>query len=89
MQPRNTEVAIGDTAVLDCRGPRGLPEPRLSWKKDGETIVPADRSRFTVQDTGSLMIQNARKEDTGIYVCVSQNIAGERESDPATLLVLG
>ena len=87
-QPRNTEVALDDTAILDCRGPRGEPDPRLSWRKDGELVEEED-GRVTVQDSGSLMLQNVRKTDTGIYVCRAENTAGIRDSDPARLLVLG
>ena len=85
--PRNTEVAVGDTAVLECDPPRGLPKPRIKWKKDGETIRPD--GRMTIQEIGSLMIQNARKDDSGIYVCIARNVAGEKESSPARLLVRG
>ena len=88
-QPRNTEVALGDTAILDCRGPRGEPDPRLTWKKDGENVESDVIERITVQQSGSLMLQNVEKSDTGIYVCIAQNTAGVRESDPARLLVLG
>ena len=85
--PSNTEVALGDSAILDCRGPRGEPDPRLSWKKDGETVVASER--VVIQQSGSLLLQQVVKSDSGIYVCIADNVAGTRESDPARLLVLG
>ena len=45
--------------------------------------------RLKVQEPGSLIIQDARKHDSGTYVCVAMNIAGEKESIPARLYVRG
>ena len=84
-QPRDTEVALGDTAILHCRGPRGAPEPRLSWMKDGEPV--RENERITVQDSGSLMLLNVQETDAGIYVCRAENTAGIRDSHWARLLV--
>lgn len=38
---------------------------------------------------GKLMISHARKNDAGMYVCVGKNMVGERDSDPAELVVYG
>lgn len=38
---------------------------------------------------GKLTISNAKKTDTGIYVCVAANMVGERKSDKAQLSVFG
>lgn len=38
---------------------------------------------------GKLMISLARKNDAGMYVCVGKNMVGERDSDPAELVVYG
>lgn len=38
---------------------------------------------------GKLMISHARKNDAGMYVCVGANMVGERDSDPAELVVYG
>lgn len=35
------------------------------------------------------MISNTRKNDAGMYVCVGTNMVGERDSDPAELVVYG
>lgn len=86
-QPANTHVAVGEEARMACQPPRGLPEPSARWKKDGEMIQPGGRLR--VEPEGSLVISNARKEDSGVYICIGFNAAGQRESDPARLSVLG
>jgi hypothetical protein len=38
LDPQNTRVAQGDTAILECGPPRGSPEPAVSWKKNGQKI---------------------------------------------------
>lgn len=38
---------------------------------------------------GKLMISHTRKSDAGMYVCVGSNMVGERDSDPAELVVYG
>lgn len=38
---------------------------------------------------GKLMISHTRKSDAGMYVCVGTNMVGERDSDPAELVVYG
>lgn len=84
-QPGNAEVAVGADVVLGCRAPKGEPEPRVRWKKDGELVKPSDR--ITVADAGSLKIRDSRREDAGLYVCVAYNVGGEKESVPAKLSV--
>lgn len=84
-QPRNLEVAMGLDALLDCKAPKGEPEPRIRWKKDGEALKPTER--ISITETGSLKIQDSRREDSGVYVCVAYNVAGEKESASARLSV--
>lgn len=38
---------------------------------------------------GKLMISHTKKNDAGMYVCVGKNMVGERDSDPAELVVYG
>lgn len=77
----------GQALELDCVPPSGHPEPRVTWKKDG---VPLDLAgdRYTVTN-GKLRVAPARRSDSGLYVCVAANAAGERESRGARVSVLG
>lgn len=86
-QPRSSDVAAGTDAVLDCRPPRGEPEPRVRWRKDNDPVKPSER--ISILETGSLRIKDARKEDSGVYVCIAYNIGGDKESTPARLSVRG
>lgn len=49
---------------------------------------PACASHFQIRG-GKLMISNTRKSDAGMYVCVGTNMVGEKDSDPAELVVFG
>lgn len=84
-EPRSTEVGVGMDAVLDCKPPRGEPEPRVRWLKGDLVVQPGER--VSVDDQGSLRIQEVRKEDAGPYVCMAYNVGGEKESAPAQLFV--
>lgn len=85
--PRSLELPVGADAVLDCRPPKGEPEPRVRWRKDNDPVKTGDR--WTITDTGSLRIRDVRREDSGVYVCNAYNIGGDKDSNPARLLVRG
>ncbi|XP_015426820.1 PREDICTED: roundabout homolog 3 [Myotis davidii] len=83
--PGNVVVAVGEPAVMECVPPRGHPEPSVTWRK-GSTPVKEEEGRITIRG-GKLMMSHAHKSDAGMYVCVASNMAGERESGPAELVV--
>lgn len=45
-------------------------------------------SRISLVDGGNLKFLESLPSDSGVYRCVASNVAGERQSRPATLLVL-
>nr|XP_057935820.1 roundabout homolog 2 isoform X2 [Doryrhamphus excisus] len=83
--PSDVVVAAGEPAVLECVPPRGHPEPLVSWKRNNVRVNTKDQ-RISVRG-GKLMFSQTRKGDAGMYVCVGTNMVGERDSDPAELVV--
>uniref|UniRef100_A0A665TA75 Roundabout, axon guidance receptor, homolog 3 (Drosophila) n=1 Tax=Echeneis naucrates TaxID=173247 RepID=A0A665TA75_ECHNA len=83
--PSDVVVAAGEPAVMECIPPRGHPEPTISWKRNNIRVNDRDE-RVTIRG-GKLMISNTRKSDAGMYVCVGTNMVGEKDSDPAELVV--
>ncbi|KAL4681776.1 hypothetical protein H8959_007253 [Pygathrix nigripes] len=84
--PGNVVVAVGEPTVLECAPPRGHPEPSVSWRKDGARLKE-EEGRITIRG-GKLMMSHTLKSDAGTYVCVASNMAGERESAAAEVVVL-
>ncbi|XP_064326758.1 roundabout homolog 4 isoform X3 [Phalacrocorax carbo] len=86
LQPGDLVATAGQALELDCVPPSGHPEPRVTWKKDGVTLnLTGDRYAVT---NGKLRVAPARRSDSGLYVCVAANTAGERESRGARVSVL-
>ena len=85
--PHSLDVPLGGETVIPCRPPRGKPDTRVRWTKDGDSVQQS--KRISVEDSGSLRIQDTRREDTGVYVCLAYNVAGEKESIPCQLTVKG
>uniref|UniRef100_A0A914DYB5 Neogenin n=1 Tax=Acrobeloides nanus TaxID=290746 RepID=A0A914DYB5_9BILA len=51
----------------------GDPQPRVTWYKNGETIIPSEY--FMITDT-KLKVLGLVKDDQGIYQCIADNDAG-------------
>uniref|UniRef100_A0A1A8HDK9 Roundabout, axon guidance receptor, homolog 3 n=2 Tax=Nothobranchius korthausae TaxID=1143690 RepID=A0A1A8HDK9_9TELE len=83
--PSDVVVAAGEPAVLECVPPRGHPEPSVFWKRNNVRVSIKDE-RISMRG-GKLMISPTKKSDAGMYVCVGTNMVGERDSDPAELVV--
>ena len=58
----------GDSANLTCKIIEGLPEPRLSFFKNG-----VDLSK---EMTSPLLLTNVTDSDEGMYICKAQNAGG-------------
>ena len=84
--PQSIDATPGQDILLNCRPPRGDPEPKVKWVKDNNDVTPSDR--ILIEDN-NLKILQARQDDVGSYTCVAFNLAGERESHPAQLVLRG
>uniref|UniRef100_A0A8C8M5M0 Hemicentin 2 n=1 Tax=Oncorhynchus tshawytscha TaxID=74940 RepID=A0A8C8M5M0_ONCTS len=69
----------GFQALLPCAA-QGLPDPRVSWEKDDNT-VPNLPGKFTVLRSGELIIERAEPGDGGVFTCVATNTAGTARQD--------
>lgn len=86
--PRSQSIISGESLVLNCTPPRGYPEPKIVWKKDGQLIAVMD-PRMKVLPDNSLQINDAQSGDQGRYSCVAENTVAIRESPQALIKVSG
>uniref|UniRef100_A0A671W9G0 Hemicentin 1 n=1 Tax=Sparus aurata TaxID=8175 RepID=A0A671W9G0_SPAAU len=76
--PRVMKVQVGHPVELPCMV-RGVPEPTLTWAKNGQ--------RYPVSPDGSLALRNVGLNDEGTYTCTAISIAG-RDEARVQLLIL-
>lgn len=89
LEPQHTRVAQGETVLLECGPPKGIPEPTLWWRKNGQKLEVEASKRIRIVDGGNLAIQDVRQTDEGQYQCIAKNLVGVRESATAFLKVHG
>ena len=80
-------VIAGETLVLPCRPPKGTPEPRLFWLRNGDII--RNNSRVYTTSTGDLRFRTTKAEDSATYKCQAENAAGTKTSLPSEVTVMG
>ncbi|XP_041856289.1 hemicentin-1 [Melanotaenia boesemani] len=86
-QPSDVGAPMGEELTLECRA-SGIPQPRLSWLKDGLSLEGSDTRHISVTPDGStLTLLRLSPEDSGTYTCLAVSSAG-RESKIYTLFVL-
>ncbi|XP_060630493.2 hemicentin-1 isoform X1 [Anolis sagrei] len=72
--PLEISVIAGEEAMLPCEV-KSLPPPVITWAKEVQLISPFS-PRHTFLPSGSLKILETRVSDSGVYICVATNIAG-------------
>lgn len=77
--PRVIKVQVGHPVELPCVV-TGVPEPTLTWTKDGKRYPPLH--------DGSLALRSVGLHDEGTYTCTAMNSAG-RDEARVQLLVQG
>lgn len=70
-------VKTGDTIVLSCIS-QGIPPPMYLWFRESPSSGPEmiGNSERVHARAGVLVVQQARPEDAGRYVCHANNTAG-------------
>ncbi|XP_063799822.1 roundabout homolog 4 isoform X2 [Pseudophryne corroboree] len=85
-EPSDKVVATGKQLLIECSPPKGHPDPVVTWKKDG-VLLDRNSSHYTFA-AGKLTIARALRTDSGVYICVAANQAGEKTSRAAQISVL-
>lgn len=86
-EPQNTRASQGETILLECSPPKGIPEPTVLWKKNNQILDVQASKRIRIVDGGNLAIQDVRSSDEGQYQCVAKNVVGTRETSIAVLKI--
>lgn len=72
------KVQVGHPVDLPCVV-EGVPEPTVTWLKDGAALL-VDGSQYSTLPDGTLAIAEVEVSDAGIYTCVASNLAGRDEA---------
>ncbi|XP_017276034.1 hemicentin-1 isoform X1 [Kryptolebias marmoratus] len=73
-EPVRMSVIEGEEIILPCEV-HSVPRPTITWAKGKQLISPFS-PRHTQLPSGSMKIMTTRVSDSGLYVCVASNIAG-------------
>ncbi|XP_028979978.2 immunoglobulin superfamily DCC subclass member 3 isoform X2 [Esox lucius] len=87
VQPVAVQAEEAGVGRFQCQI-HGLPEPVISWEKDGRPVDTKDE-RYTLLPTGVLQITGLCQGDAGVFCCVAHNSAGVKYSAGARLTVSG
>ena len=78
-RPSDTNVLVGDTAILHCQT-FNEPVANYVWQKGDLTVSDGSDSRFSFSEPatsdGTLVIANVTYDDCGEYKCTATNIHG-------------
>ncbi|MGH0149173.1 UNVERIFIED_CONTAM: hypothetical protein FKN15_062838, partial [Acipenser sinensis] len=87
-EPQDVDVTSGNTVYFTCRA-EGNPKPEIIWLRNNNELDMRDDSRLNLLEDGTLMIQDTRETDQGVYQCMAKNIAGEVMTSQVTLRYFG
>ncbi|XP_062508018.1 immunoglobulin superfamily member 10-like isoform X2 [Corticium candelabrum] len=75
--PADVIALEGASAVFECAAD-AVPQPTIRWRKVGDSSLP--RSRATITSSNTLTITSVIPQDTGSYVCETENIFGKAQA---------
>jgi hypothetical protein len=68
----------GTDKSFKCAG-KGVPEPSVTWYKDGKKVE--SKNRLSVHADGTLRLSGVTAAvDNGVYTCVAMNLGGQMNS---------
>ncbi|VTJ68807.1 Hypothetical predicted protein [Marmota monax] len=76
---KEVKAKVNSTLTLECQC-WAVPPPSISWYKDGQPVAPGQRLRV-LGEGRLLQIQPTQVSDSGRYLCVATNVAGEDDQD--------
>ncbi|XP_041725138.2 protein sidekick-2-like [Coregonus clupeaformis] len=79
--PADSAVIDGMSVILHCET-SGAPRPAITWQK-GERVLASGSvqlPRFTLLESGSLLVSPAHLHDAGTYTCMASNSRGIDEA---------
>ncbi|XP_044188261.1 protein sidekick-2 isoform X4 [Thunnus albacares] len=79
--PADSAVIDGMSVILHCET-SGAPRPAITWQK-GERVLASGSvqlPRFTLLESGSLLISPSHLSDAGTYTCMASNSRGIDEA---------
>ncbi|XP_057894738.1 protein sidekick-2 isoform X1 [Melospiza georgiana] len=79
--PQDSTVIDGMAVILNCET-SGAPRPAITWQK-GERVLASGSvqlPRFTLLESGSLLVSPAHLSDAGTYTCLATNSRGVDEA---------
>ncbi|XP_052788091.1 hemicentin-1-like [Mya arenaria] len=77
--PNLIQAVVNTGATLPCES-LGLPDPIVSWLKDGYNF-PSTGLRHRMRISGTIEFTSVRLEDAGTYKCLATNEAGTASSE--------
>uniref|UniRef100_A0A8C6VHK2 Ig-like domain-containing protein n=1 Tax=Naja naja TaxID=35670 RepID=A0A8C6VHK2_NAJNA len=87
-KPQDIDVTLGNTVYFICRA-EGNPKPKIIWLHNNNEIDMKDDGRLNLLQDGTLMIQDTKESDKGIYQCLAKNIVGEAKTPEVALRYFG
>uniref|UniRef100_A0A3Q2ZI23 Peroxidasin n=1 Tax=Kryptolebias marmoratus TaxID=37003 RepID=A0A3Q2ZI23_KRYMA len=82
-------VATLTAQELNCEVPRITSQPQDVDVTSGNTVYFTCRAEALDLNNGTLMIQDTRETDQGVYQCMAKNVAGEVKTSEVTLRYFG
>ncbi|CAI9591845.1 unnamed protein product [Staurois parvus] len=78
--PQNIHTRAGSPVHLNCMA-IGIPKPEITWElPDSSVLTTASKGRSIgtelLHPQGTLVVQNPRPSDSGVYKCIVRNALG-------------